>query len=151
MFNGFDSAPKIIYEQVYYLCKKQFRMYYFKMLFIILLCFTACNSGSQAENATYQNLNVAEFREKLSVPGVVILDVRTPAETAQGKVANALEIDIQSPNFKQQIEALDKDKTYLVYCKAGGRSARACSAMQEMGFNELYNLEGGFTAFSAAE
>ena len=82
-------------------------------------------------------------------PDVVILDVRTPGETAAGMIEGAVEIDFRGDNFKDQISALDKDKTYLVYCKSGGRSASACEIMQEMGFEKLYNLDGGYTRWSA--
>ncbi|MFK7937200.1 MAG: rhodanese-like domain-containing protein [Saprospiraceae bacterium] len=126
-------------------------MHYLKITVFALLFCAACSNNATSDKSagSYQDLNVTEFKAQMSDPNVVILDVRTPGEIAEGKIPNALEIDIQSPDFKQRIEALDKDKTYLVYCKKGGRSARACSAMQELGFGELYNLEGGFTAFSA--
>lgn len=124
-------------------------MNYLKTLFFALVLVTAC--AAPAGEQTYQDLDVAAFKNKMNDADVVLIDVRTPMEIAAGKIPNALEIDIQSADFKQQIEALDKDKTYLVYCKSGGRSARACGAMQEMGFAELYNLEGGFTAFSKTE
>ena len=87
----------------------------------------------------------------MSKENTVILDVRTPGEIAEGKIENALEIDILEPGFEDKIKALDKDKTYLVYCKAGGRSAKACNLMLEQEFPNLYNLEGGYTAWSKAK
>lgn len=122
-------------------------MSYFKSILFAVIFLSACTNSS--EKAAYQDLNVIEFKEKLSDPDVVVLDVRTPGEIAEGKIPNALEIDIQNSDFQQKINALDKDKTYLVYCRSGGRSARACSEMKDLGFGKLYNLEGGYTAFSA--
>lgn len=124
-------------------------MSYFNTFLFTLLFITACTSAT--EQTAYQDLNVAQFKAKLNEPNIVVLDVRTPAEVAAGKIPDALEIDIQGADFQQKIDALDKDKTYLVYCKAGGRSARACGAMNDKGFKKLYNLTGGFTAFSASE
>ena len=75
----------------------------------------------------------------------VILDVRTEAEFNEGIIANAINIDIHlGQGFISEIEALDKTKNYYVYCKAGARSAQACSIMNQIGFENTYNLEGGF-------
>lgn len=74
----------------------------------------------------------------------VILDVRTPEECAEGIIPNAIEIDILNPElFMLEIEKLDKDKDYFIYCRSGGRSGQACSIMEQMGFNSTYNLLGG--------
>ncbi len=80
-------------------------------------------------------------------PNVVILDVRTPAETAHGKIEGAIEIDYNSPDFALKVGGLDKSKTYLVYCRSGNRSGKACSMMQQQGFTRLYNLQGGMLAW----
>jgi len=75
----------------------------------------------------------------------VVLDVRTEEECSEGIISNAINIDIyKGQGFIYQLEALDKDKNYYVYCKAGGRSAQACSIMNQLGFANSYNLLGGF-------
>jgi rhodanese-related sulfurtransferase len=74
----------------------------------------------------------------------VILDVRTPEEWSDGHIENAIHIDIyEGQAFVDEINALDKTKNYFVYCKAGGRSAQACSVMNQLGFDKTYNLIGG--------
>ena len=74
----------------------------------------------------------------------VILDVRTSAEFEDGFIENAINIDIyKGQGFIYELENLDKNKNYYVYCKAGGRSAQACSIMKELGFQNAYNLVGG--------
>jgi rhodanese-related sulfurtransferase len=74
----------------------------------------------------------------------VILDVRTKEEWDQGIIPNAINIDIyKGQGFIYQIEELDKSKNYYVYCKAGGRSAQACNVMNQLGFENTYNLLGG--------
>ncbi len=78
---------------------------------------------------------------------LVILDVRTPGEVSQGTITNAKIIDINGPDFEKLIAQLDKSKPTLVYCKAGGRSKRACDMMTKLGFKELYNLEGGYDSW----
>jgi len=97
-----------------------------------------------APGAPFTNLGNAEFKALMGGSDVVLLDVRTPAETAQGKIDGAMEINISSPDFASKIAELDKDKTYLVYCRSGARSARACSMMADAGFGKLYNLSTGF-------
>jgi rhodanese-related sulfurtransferase len=74
----------------------------------------------------------------------VILDVRTPEEWHEGHIENAIHIDIyKGQGFVYEVDALDKTKNYFVYCKAGGRSAQACSIMNQLGFENTYNLIGG--------
>ena len=76
----------------------------------------------------------------------VVLDVRTPEEVADGVIPNALHIDIyKGQGFIDEVETLDKTKTYFVYCKAGARSGQACAVMNQLGFKKAYNLLGGFS------
>ncbi|MEN6330263.1 MAG: rhodanese-like domain-containing protein [Methanobacteriaceae archaeon] len=89
------------------------------------------------------------IEENKNNPDFVILDVRGPGEHAQGHVKNAVLIELQSPDFKARLEELDKNKTYLVYCRSGMRSSKAAKIMADMGFSNIYTMEGGFTNWSA--
>ena len=74
----------------------------------------------------------------------VILDVRTENEVNEGMIPNAINIDIyEGQAFIDKLEALDKSKNYYVYCRSGARSAKACEMMNELGFDNAYNLLGG--------
>jgi rhodanese-related sulfurtransferase len=74
----------------------------------------------------------------------VILDVRTEDECNQGVIPNSINIDIYlGQEFMEQLETLDKTKNYYVYCRSGARSANACEAMNNLGFENAYNLLGG--------
>ncbi|TDD74166.1 rhodanese-like domain-containing protein [Flavobacterium caseinilyticum] len=76
----------------------------------------------------------------------VILDVRTEDEFNEGFIASAINIDIhRGQDFVTEIEALDKNKNYYVYCRSGMRSAKACEIMNQLGFENAYNLIGGIT------
>ncbi len=78
-----------------------------------------------------------------------ILDVRTEGEVAEGIIPNAKNIDIyKGQGFIYEVEELDKEKNYYVYCKAGGRSAQACAVMNQLGFKNTYNLVGGFSEWN---
>ncbi|MEM5565514.1 rhodanese-like domain-containing protein [Psychroserpens sp. AS72] len=92
------------------------------------------------------DLTQQEWTTKLAADeNAVILDVRTAEEVAQGIIPNAITIDIyKGQGFIYELEELDKSKTYYVYCRSGGRSAQACSIMNQLGFKNAYNLIGGF-------
>jgi len=76
----------------------------------------------------------------------VIIDVRTDDEFEQGAIPNAINIDIyKGQGFIYLVDELDKSKNYYVYCAAGVRSVNACSAMEQLGFQNTFNLVGGFS------
>lgn len=129
---------------------------------LLLLCFVQIScTGQQKNHATSQQTTPSvtteivfsdidiPFAQKLIAQSkdLVIIDVRTPDEIANGKIANALEMDIKSPEFKSKLEALDKEGQYMVYCHAGGRSTSAMNMMKEMGFKQVYNMNEGFRAW----
>lgn len=72
----------------------------------------------------------------------MIIDVRTPAEFAGGHLDGAVNIDIQSPDFANRIEALDRNESYVVYCRSGARSGMAMQQMLDMGFADVSNAGG---------
>lgn len=74
----------------------------------------------------------------------LILDVRTEEECNNGIIPNSINIDIyQGQVFIDKLETLDKSKNYYVYCRSGARSAKTCELMNNMGFENAYNLQGG--------
>ncbi|HLO73115.1 MAG TPA: rhodanese-like domain-containing protein [Flavobacterium sp.] len=76
----------------------------------------------------------------------VLIDVRTEDEYNDGSIPNAINIDIyKGQGFIYKVEELDKSKNYYVYCAAGARSSQACGVMQQLGFENTYNLLGGFS------
>ena len=75
---------------------------------------------------------------------LTVLDVRTPAEYDSSHIQGAVNYDVlDSVQFMQQIQALDKNETYLVYCRSGKRSAKAAGWMEHLGFNHIYNMKEG--------
>ena len=100
--------------------------------------------------ADYKNLNVEQFEKMRAQSTNVVLDVRTQKEFEAGHIPGAVLIDFNSPDFQKKIAALDKDKTYLVHCAAGGRSAKASARMSALNFKSVYNLEGGCRAWEKA-
>jgi rhodanese-related sulfurtransferase len=74
----------------------------------------------------------------------VILDVRTPEEWAQGIIPGAITLDFyRGDDFIEELEQLDKTKSYYVYCRSGARSGNSCGILQQLGFEKAFNLNGG--------
>ncbi|MEM7572678.1 MAG: rhodanese-like domain-containing protein [Bacteroidota bacterium] len=130
------------------------------VLFFVLpqvFTFTGCNGQTTSESSTptaiFENIDLDRFEEMRASDDVdiVLLDVRTPGETSEGMIPGALHIDYRAADFAEQIAQLERDKTYLVYCKSGGHSARASQLMQELNFSEVYNLEVGYMGWAAAQ
>lgn len=103
-----------------------------------------------AAAAAPRNLGPVEFDKLRGGTNTVVLDVRTPAEFAEGHLPEAKLLDYRSPNFAAEVAKLDKSKTYLVHCAAGGRSARACTKMISLGITNVVNLDGGLGAWTDA-
>jgi rhodanese-related sulfurtransferase len=91
-----------------------------------------------------------EFQDKALESGVITLDVRTPSEYMEGHLINAINIDVENPNFNSEIGKLNKSATYAVYCRSGRRSANAISTMKDAGFSNLFNLNAGVQEWAAA-
>lgn len=89
------------------------------------------------------------YKKILETPNAVIIDVRTKEEAANGRIPNAVLLNYREDQFEAQIAALDKDKTYFVYCGNGVRSDQAIDIMESLGFKRYYNLVGGFKAWKA--
>lgn len=107
---------------------------------------------AQTQAGTYENINVADLKtglESMESGTYTLLDVRTADEIAQGKVAGAVEMDFYQ-NFSDASSNINPDLPVYVYCAAGGRSAKAAQQLADKGFTKVYNVLGGFGAWSAA-
>ncbi len=88
-----------------------------------------------------------KFERKMKKNYVQVLDVRTKAEFDEGRLPGAILMDVQKDDFKENMKGLDKEKTYLIYCKSGRRSEKALKLMYEAGFTNVYHLKGGYTGW----
>lgn len=119
-----------------------------RRLVVVLLMVTSCVSSPKKQTQMNELAPDAwaELQEQTSES--VILDVRTEEEFESGYIKGALNMDIRGgADFLASIESLDKSKSYFVYCRSGARSGQACQLMSQMGFNAVYNLEGGVLAW----
>jgi rhodanese-related sulfurtransferase len=100
-------------------------------------------------------INVTSARDMVSSnDDAIIIDVRTPIEFQMSHVTGAVNVDVQDETFWDNAAELDKNKTYIVHCTKnpeGGRSSRALTTLQSLGFKNLYSMEGGYIAWQEAE
>jgi rhodanese-related sulfurtransferase len=119
----------------------------FKVGFLsLLLSFFGC-SNSPKEN----DVTVTELHELLQNEDVIVLDVRTPKEIADGKIkSTALEADFFEENFIEQATAkIPKNTDVYIYCRGGNRSAKAVIKLKELGYTKTHNVAGGIKAWKA--
>ncbi len=96
-----------------------------------------------------ENLDAKTFEQKLAEDkDAVLLDVRTPMEHQMVRIPNSLLIDINSSIFMEEIDKLDKSKSYYLYCRSGNRSFHAGNYMLKSGFEKVYNLEPGIIGWN---
>ena len=115
----------------------------------LVICFCGFISVTAVAQDTLQvkkrTLSEKKFTRKLHKKDALLLDVRTAAEFKEGHLPGAENIDVQLPDFEDKIANLDKEKTILVYCKSGRRSAKALQILHKAGFKKAYHLKGGYT------
>lgn len=104
---------------------------------------------ASAENHSPEEAAVM-IRESGSGEDFILLDVRTPGEYGEERLAGAMLLDYYSPSFKEGLDKLDRGKTYLVYCRTGNRSGKAASLMKEMRFRNVHHLSGGIVKWKEA-
>jgi len=81
---------------------------------------------------------------------LVVLDVRTPEEFAEGHLEGAVLVDFYDADFADQLAALDPDVPYLLYCRSGNRSGETLGVMEQLGFTSVANVDGGIIAWADA-
>ena len=114
------------------------------LLFLLVLIPLPVLSSEDAQGV--QNLDSVEANKRIKQnrdnPDFVILDVRTPGEYSSGHIDKAVNIDYKSDNFKNEVNKLDKNKTYFVYCHSGRRTEASAEIMDQLGFKNVFNIGG---------
>ena len=108
-------------------------------------------AAPKIEQRVLQNVDADQAEKLISQQtNIIVLDLRTPKEFAAGHLAGATNIDFFASSFEKKLSALDKDKTYLVHCAVGGRSAKVREKMKALNFTSIYHLDGGIKAWEEA-
>lgn len=112
----------------------------------------ACGGADTATEARLQSVEVDRFAEIVddAPDGLVILDVRTPEEFSAGRIPGAANIDYYATDFREQLDDLDKNVPYALYCRSGNRSGDTLGLMEELGFTDVSELSGGLVTWAEA-
>lgn len=133
---------------------KTYRLTTLALLVLSLVLMSGCQGDTSAkwQKGDHQDVNAVTAIAMIDKnPEMIVLDVRTPAETTLGKLDGATEIDFHSDSFENDLALLDKTAPYLVYCRSGARSSKAAAMMKKMGFVAVYNAEDGYDDIAAAK
>ena len=129
------------------------RLFVAPLLLLCIFLLTSCAAGQKTPVANVTDVTAKEAynltQQNRPNPDFVILDVRTPQEFGAGHIAGAVNLDFYSPTFRANLGKLDKNKTYLLYCRTGNRSRQALTIMQELKFKIIYHLASGFVGWEA--
>lgn len=124
-----------------------------KYNFAFLLClllFSTATLAQTVEKDSIQVLSIAQFEKLSAKKKAKIIDVRTPEEVAEGHLVGATTVNFLGADFASEVQDLNKNKTYLLYCRSGNRTRKAADVMQKMGFKHVYMLDGGILAWKEA-
>lgn len=119
------------------------------VVFFLVLGMVSCSAQEEKEN-NFFNVTVKEFKKLINKKNIQLVYVRTSREYKKGHIKNAVLINFFDKDFKNiSTKKLDKNKPVYLYCRSGGRSAKAAKMYKDAGFKKVYNLLGGFNAWSA--
>lgn len=121
------------------------------LLFLMLVSIGCSNrtdknhENIQRNSSTSLLLSVDEYKKILEGEEIQLVDVRTPEEYNKGSLPGAKNIDYLNPDlWEQSFEKFDKNKPIYIFCQSGNRSGKSIKLLEEMGFKEIYDMEGGY-------
>ena len=123
---------------------------WYVLLLLGILSSCQAQSGknhSGAASSPISVLSASAYKTILEDKNIQLIDVRTPAEYAQGNIKGAVNIDVTADGFSQAVSKLDRSKPVAVYCRSGGRSQTATAILKDLGFKQIYDLKGGYMAW----
>ena len=119
---------------------------------VLALGLTAAACGGTTDTLEAPGISLVSASEAYDITtappaNLVVLDVRTPEEFDEGHLADAINIDFYEADFSLNLEALDKDVPYVLYCRSGNRSGTTAAQMRDLGFSEVYEVDGGILSW----
>ncbi len=123
-------------------------MKHLNFIVVLFLLFGVAACKDKSEPNTSKIITVEEAHQILNTDDdIQLIDVRTPEEYQEKHIHYSRNICITDKDFKERAAKLDKNRPIYVYCRSGNRSAEAAQVLKEMGFKEVYNMEGGITTW----
>jgi rhodanese-related sulfurtransferase len=121
-----------------------------KKLLILMSFFSSFYTTTAQNSVAISVLNKNQFAEAIQGKEVILVDVRTPEEYAEGFIEGAINIDyFDQQSFIKQISELDKKEPVYLYCRSGNRSMKAARQLVTLGFEKVYDLAGGYMSWSS--
>ena len=118
-----------------------------KLLFFFVVIFSC-----QTENKSFELLSYIDFKNKIELSDVRLIDVRTPMEFSQGNINGSVNVDFNNEEeFLNYFNELDKTEPVFLYCRSGNRSKKSADKLINLGFSKIYDLEGGFIEWNFNE
>lgn len=112
---------------------------------------TTAPKQAQTTEMEVVEMNAAEFKKVVDEGSATLIDVRTEREYASGHIEGTdMNLSTRNPNFKTELNKLDKDQPYMIYCHSGGRSKATLRLMKSMGFTKVYHLTRGVLDWRSA-
>jgi rhodanese-related sulfurtransferase len=110
-------------------------------------------AGAQKAVAAFTSLAPGDayrfIQENKGNSGFMLLDVRTPEEFEEGHIEGAVNINYNGGDFVEELKALNRDKTYLIYCRTGRRSSDTLTIMKRLEFKKVFRIEGDIVRWKA--
>jgi rhodanese-related sulfurtransferase len=121
---------------------------YLLTVLALLLFTTGFAQESKSDEVTIKRVDKKAFKSAIQSGDYILFDVRTVEEYMEGHIEGAKSLNVLDDQFDKTISNIDKSYKYLIYCKSGGRSAKALQKMKEAGFTHVLELEGGYQNWS---
>jgi rhodanese-related sulfurtransferase len=120
----------------------------FKVIMCAWLALMCVSQAAGTEVVDVSPKQVAAMLKSKSAPQVI--DVRTSDEYKKGHIKGAVVIDVTKSDFAAQLGKLDKEKTYIIHCRSGGRSGKALKTFKKLGFSKIYHMDDGMNGWKKA-
>lgn len=115
----------------------------------ILLLFIILVASCKEHSAQSTIVSIDEFNVMVLGKDVQLVDVRTQEEFKEGHIDDAINIDyFEEETFAQKFSQFDMQQPIYIYCRSGNRSQKSAKILQELGFQEIFDLEGGYEAWN---
>jgi len=120
--------------------------FYIVLLFLAFACFqVSCSNKNQKVHV----VSTEVYKEIINDTNLTLIDVRTPEEFEKGALPGAINIDyFDEENFYKSYDAFDRNEPIYLYCRTGNRSLKTAEKLIEMGFEEIYDMEGGYVQWT---
>jgi len=99
------------------------------------------------EDESLVNISPTKARQHMENKDLIVLDVRTPQEFFSGSIKGAVNLDSGLATLKKELDGLERNEAYLIYCRTDNRSTQVAEKMVDMGFDNIYRLEGGIVSW----